>query len=309
MSTNEEHDDGSLVRSVLGLLKERFEILSKARDRSSSGTEREATNLSAQAGRVVHPLVASSQVLVKLLPKAFSSEPVDTLDGAEIEFYDKWWVAVVAGLANRAATTDVSPNRSIRQTLDNCSWQYQHDRGIHWALPSWRDNRAFWPLFCEVSCSAIDSCLSSLRSDFVLDPDTQKAMSVMEACLSGPVADSTQPACPEESHLIRKAMPTPASPASKRTFSKKIEMKGKARIVADEIEAEMVNRTGRSLTDILKSCDISHETYRKSANFAEARLTWDSLESARAVDQHRRSEQTEDRDFDCESECDSESEF
>ena len=189
MSANEEHDDSSLVRSVLDQLKERFEILSRGESRSPSRIEREATKLSGQAARVVHPLVATGQAFVGLLPEDFTDEPVDTLEGVGIEFYDKWWVAVVAGLANEAATTGVSPNRSIRQTLDNCFRQYQDWPSTHWALPSSRKDTAFWPLFCETSCSAIDSCLSSLRPDFVLDPDTQKAMIVMQACLSGPVTD------------------------------------------------------------------------------------------------------------------------
>ena len=204
MSANEEHDDGSLVRSVLGLIKERFEILSTAQGRSPSGTEHEATALSKQAARVVHPLVASSQVLVKLLPKAFSSEPVDALDGVGIEFHDKWWVAVVAVLANKAATTGVSPNRSIEQTLDSCLGQYQYRRSTDWILPSSRENPAFWPLFCEASSSAIDWCLASLQSDFVLDPDTQKAMIVMRTSLSGPVSDVAPQAPPDNLYVFRK---------------------------------------------------------------------------------------------------------
>lgn len=217
MPTNEENDASSLVRSVLEQLKKRFEILSTARGRSPSEIAREATILSDQAARVIHPLVESEQALVELLPKDFTSEPVYTVDGVEmkrsdgstellletVEFYDKWWVAVVAELANTGANTRVSPHRSIKQTLDSILWKYRGQPLTHWALPSWRENTTFWPLFCEASCSAIDWCLGTLRPDFVLDSGTRKAMTVMQASLSGPVADSTPSAPPDNLCVFR----------------------------------------------------------------------------------------------------------
>ena len=69
-------------------------------------------------------------------------------------------------------------------------------------------------------------------------------------------------------------------------------MKGRASKVVDQIHAEIENPTGRTLTNILKSSGVSHETFSKSANFKEARSAWDSLKSQRSEAEHWRSKQT-----------------
>ncbi|MHC4091730.1 MAG: hypothetical protein ACYSVY_15920 [Planctomycetota bacterium] len=73
-----------------------------------------------------------------------------------------------------------------------------------------------------------------------------------------------------------------------RYVPKQIEMKGRAKSVEEAIYAELLDDTGKSLTEILRACEVSHETFNSSENFKEARAAWGTLTTRRAQAQYFR---------------------
>jgi len=85
--------------------------------------------------------------------------------------------------------------------------------------------------------------------------------------------------------LANEAVALPSPTKTKKTAAKsvrkEVELRGLASIVSDAISEQEMDDTGRTLSDILRSCEVSYDTFRNSPHFKTARADWDRLDSAR----------------------------